>query len=98
MWLEDLLDFWFPEDRGLSDAAEAAKSGSTSKTVERVKYIADATPLRGSEGAIKPDSVAAHTSASSLSPLPDIPEFYLRHIPCEPCPSAVEEAERVVRR
>ena len=27
----------------------------------------------------------------------DIPERYLRNIPYEPCPPAVEEAERVVR-
>lgn len=42
--------------------------------------------------------ISASPSASSLSPLPDIPEMYLRHIPCEPCPSAVEEAARVLRR
>ena len=27
----------------------------------------------------------------------DIPERYQRHVPYEPCPPAVEEAERVVR-
>jgi hypothetical protein len=31
------------------------------------------------------------------APLPDIPEFYRRNVPCEPCPTAVKEAERVVR-
>ncbi len=27
----------------------------------------------------------------------DIPEYYLRNIPCESCSTAVREAERVVR-
>ena len=31
------------------------------------------------------------------APLPDIPECYLRNVPCEPCPTAVREAEHVVR-
>jgi hypothetical protein len=31
------------------------------------------------------------------APLPDIPECYRRNVPCEPCPTAVKEAERVVR-
>ncbi len=51
----------------LSDGAEAATSGSISNTAEGVKVIADPTPPRGSEGNLKPDSVAAHTSAPSPS-------------------------------
>jgi hypothetical protein len=31
------------------------------------------------------------------APLPNIPECYKRNVPCEPCPTAVREAERVVR-
>ncbi len=51
----------------LSAAAEAATSGSTSSTVEGVKVIADPTPPRGSEGTVKPESVATHTSAAAPS-------------------------------
>lgn len=32
--------------------------------------------------------------AKSVSSIPD---FYRRHVPCEPCPPAVAEAERVIR-
>ncbi len=31
------------------------------------------------------------------APLPDTPECYLRNVPCEPCPTAVREAEKLVR-
>ena len=80
-WIDDLLDFWFP--RGLSDGAEG-ESGRQE-------------PL-GSAEVPEPLEARSGPSASSLSPLLVIPEFYLRPelIPCEPCPSAIEEAERVV--
>ena len=83
-WIDDLLDFWFPQDRGLSDGAED-DGGSR---------IGERPPLP--EARIRHDS-----SASSLSPLPDIPEFLLRPelIPIkEPDGAAVEEAERALRR
>jgi len=81
-WIDDLLDFWFG-DRGLSDAAEDDEGSGL---------------LRVNNSPSPEDRIRHDSSASSLSPLPNIPEFYLRHIPCEPCPSAIEEAERVVRR
>jgi hypothetical protein len=51
----------------LSAAAEAATSGSTSKSAEGVKVTADPTPPRGLEGDITPESVATHPSAAAPS-------------------------------
>ncbi len=88
MWLDDLLDFWFPEDRGLSDAAEERLAG------EALRAPGSKESAGGEPGRCVP-------LASSLSPLPDIPEMFLRPelIPIkEPDGAAVLEAERVLRR
>ncbi|KKL47884.1 hypothetical protein LCGC14_2331060 [marine sediment metagenome] len=51
----------------LSAAAEAVKSGSIIRSDRGDEGKADPTLPRGSEGAMKPDSVAAHTSAAAPS-------------------------------
>jgi hypothetical protein len=51
----------------LSAAAEAAKSGSIIESGRGDEGEADPTLPRGSEGTIKPNSVATHTSAAALS-------------------------------
>ena len=82
-----LLMRWLSErDRGLSDGAEAGRAG----TKEAVPPKAEASGYPSQRS----------SSASSLSPLPDIPEIYLlpQLIPVkgDGLP-AVAEAERVVR-
>ena len=86
-WIDDLLDFWFG-DRGLSDGAEAGRAGT--KGAVPPKAEAPGYPSQQS------------SSASSLNPLSDIPEMFLRPelitTVREPDGAAVEEAERVLRR
>jgi hypothetical protein len=54
-------------DPVLSAAAEAVKSGSIIRSDRGDEGKADPTLPRGSEGILKPDSVAAHTSAAAPS-------------------------------
>ena len=85
-WIDDLLDFWFG-DRGLSDAAEDDEGSGL---------------LRVNNSPSPEDRIRHDSSASSLSPLPDPPEMFLRPELIttirESDGAAVEEAERVLRR